>query len=66
MILTPLQQKDQIDTLKRAIQILEGIPTSTPCGVCVEFSGGYCNRHQAHVPDDFQAKGCADFCEVPF
>lgn len=66
MTLTPLQKQDQIDALKRAIQVLEGIPISTPCAVCVEFSGGYCNRHAANVPPEFQERGCDDFCEVPF
>lgn len=66
MTLTPLQKQDQIDVLKRALVVLESLPVSTPCAVCVEFSAGYCSRHKAHVPNEFQAKGCADFCEVPF
>ena len=66
MTLTPLQKQDQIDVLQRALLVLESLPTSTPCAACVEFSAGYCSRHKAHVPPDFQAQGCGDFCEIPF
>jgi hypothetical protein len=66
MTLTPLQKQNQIKSLQHAIQILEGIPTSTPCAACVEFSAGFCNQFRANVPPDFQVQGCVDFAEVPF
>jgi len=52
------------------IALLEKMPTTTPCNVCIHYDAGLCRDAGQKIPDDIKDIGCEDWkfdkASVPF
>lgn len=67
MNFTPTAKQRAIETLNRALAIVNALPATTPCSGCGQFEDGFCHHWKAKVPVDAQADGCEQWEEeIPF
>lgn len=65
-MMTPWQKYNAINSLKKSIEALEGMQTTTPCKDCASFSPNkYCSYWNQVVPDEHRDKGCDKFYFSP-
>jgi len=57
-MISPHDRYSAIEYLKKAIEVVSSLPTTTPCQNCLHLSAGYCNLWKSVVPNDILPKGC--------
>ena len=67
MTMTPSEKAETIQTLQRALNIVQQIETATPCCRCDNWTGDNDCSKWGDVPEDVRPGGCPDFVDtVPF
>lgn len=66
--LTPIEKKRILAELRRAEELIDQLPVSTPCAACLHLlRGEFCDYHEDRVPEEFRLKGCEMWeGEIPF
>lgn len=57
-MLTPHEKINLIQSLKRAIDEAEKMPTETLCNLCVFYRSGDCSKWKEKIPAEVLGSGC--------
>jgi hypothetical protein len=56
-----------LETLNKAIEIVQRIPEQHSCATCESYSdNGFCSHWNAKPPADFIEQGCEKWFSIPF
>lgn len=60
-MLNPHDKLALINSLKKALEESEKLPTTTPCNLCVFFRDGNCSKWKERIPPEVIGVGCEEW-----